>query len=147
MRYLTEPLNSRHDRDNFSCGKDLLDYYFKKLAGQDIKRKLSACFVLVDKKTDLISGYYTLSSNSISINLIPDFYKKKLPKSYMSIPTILLGRLAINKDFQNSLGGVYLSRLSLSYKPLKNMFININYFNNKNYNWYDDYFFSRYGGY
>lgn len=100
MSYLTEPLDSKHCKENFSCGKDLLDNYFWKQAKQDVKRKLSACFVLVDKEANRISGYYTLSSNSISHNLIPDSFKKKLPKSYLSLPTILLGRLAIDKDYQ-----------------------------------------------
>lgn len=100
MSYLTVPLDSRHVREDFSCGKDLLDNYFWKQANQDIKRKLSTCFVLVDVKTNKISGFYTLSSNSISNDLIPDSFKKKLPKSYLSIPTILLGRLAIDKEFQ-----------------------------------------------
>ena len=100
MSYLTEPLDSKHNRDIFSCGKDLLDNYFWTQAKQDVKRKLSTCFVLVDKETDKISGYYTLSSNSILSDLIPDTFKKKLPKSYLSIPTILLGRLAIDKSFQ-----------------------------------------------
>ena len=100
MSYLTEPLDSRHNRNNFSCGKDLLDNYFLRQAKQDVKRKLSACFVLIDRETDRISGYYTLSSSSISNDLIPDSFKEKLPKSYLSIPTILLGRLAIDRDFQ-----------------------------------------------
>ena len=100
MNYLTEPLDSSHDRNNFSCGNDLLDNYFWKQAKQDVKRKLSACFVLLDKNTQKISGYYTLSSNSIPNNLIPDSLKDKLPKAYLSIPTILLGRLAIHKEFQ-----------------------------------------------
>lgn len=100
MSYFTEPLDSRHYRENFSCGKDLLDNYFHRQAKQDVKRKLSACFVLVDTKCKKISGYYTLSSHSISHAKIPDFFKKKLPKSYFSIPIILLGRLAVHKDFQ-----------------------------------------------
>jgi len=100
MSYLTEPLDSRHNRNNFSCGKDLLDNYFLRQAKQDVKRKLSVCFVLIDRETDRISGYYTLSSSSISNDLIPDSFKEKLPKSYLSIPTILLGRLAIDRDFQ-----------------------------------------------
>ena len=100
MSYLTEPLDSKHDRGNFSCGKEILDNYFWQQAKQDVKRKLSACIVLVDKETEKISGYYTLSSNSISNDLIPDSFKKKLPKSYLSLPTILIGRLAIDKNFQ-----------------------------------------------
>jgi len=100
MNYLTEQLDSKHDRDNFKCGKDLLDNYFRTQAKQDVKRKLSACFVLIDKETGNISGYYTLSSNSISNDLIPQSFKKKLPKSYLSIPTVLLGRLAVDRNFQ-----------------------------------------------
>ncbi len=100
MRYLTEPLDSKHSKDNFRCGKDLLDNYFWTQAKQDVKRKLSVCFVLVNKETGKISGYYTLSSSSISNDLIPESFKKKLPKTYLSIPTVLLGRLAIDKDFQ-----------------------------------------------
>lgn len=100
MSFLTEHLDSKHNRDDFSCGKDLLDNYFWTQAKQDVKRKLSACFVLVDNETDKISGYYTLSSCSISNDLIPETFKKKLPKSYLSIPTVLLGRLAIDKDSQ-----------------------------------------------
>jgi hypothetical protein len=36
---------------------------------------------------------------------------------------------SINKDFQNSLSGIYLSRVSLDYRPAKNIFINIDYIN------------------
>lgn len=101
MSYITVSLDlSKHDRSTFLCGKSLLDNYFQKQASQDVKRNLSACFVLIDKNTDEISGYYTLSSNSIPQNQIPEDFKRKLPPSYLSIPTILLGRLAINSKYQ-----------------------------------------------
>ena len=100
MNRLTENLNSSHRKKEFLCGKDLLDNYLQKQANQDIKRKLSACFVLNDKETNLLKGYYTLANNSIPQNLIPTEFKKKLPKSYTSIPTTLLGRLAIDIRFQ-----------------------------------------------
>jgi len=100
MNELTENLNSKHRKKEFSCGKDMLDDYFQKQANQDIKRKLSACFVVNDKATDLVKGYYTLAQNSLDQNLIPTQFQKKLPKSYKSIPTTLLGRLAIDNRFQ-----------------------------------------------
>jgi GNAT superfamily N-acetyltransferase len=100
MSYLTIPLDSKLDRDKFTCGKDLLDNYFWHQAKQGVKRKLSAYFVLIDKESTSIIGYYTLSSSSIPFDLIPETFSKKLPKSYLSIPTILLGRLAIDKNFQ-----------------------------------------------
>jgi predicted GNAT family N-acyltransferase len=100
MNELTENLNSKHRKKEFSCGKEMLDNYFQKQANQDIKRKLSACFVLNDKETDLVKGYYTLAQNSLDQNLIPTQFQKKLPNSYKSIPTTLLGRLAIDNRFQ-----------------------------------------------
>ena len=100
MRQISESLSSVHKKSDFSCGKEMLDNYFHKQANQDIKRKLSVCFVVKDKQTELIKGYYTLSNNSIPLEDIPDNIGKKLPKSYTSIPTTLLGRLAIDSNFQ-----------------------------------------------
>ena len=100
MNKLTEILDSKHRKKEFSCGNEMLDDYLHKQVNQDIKRKLSACFVLNDKETDLLKGYYTLASNSISQEIIPDEIQKKLPNSYKLIPTTLLGRLAIDSRFQ-----------------------------------------------
>lgn len=100
MRELTESSNSKHPKQEFSCGNDILDNYLRKQANQDIKRKLSACFVLHDNETGLLKGYYTLSNNSIAQDLIPAKFQKRIPNSYQSIPTTLLGRLAIDSRFQ-----------------------------------------------
>jgi len=96
---MIELLDKKHNRGDFDCGKELLTNYLKTQARQDIKRKLSACFVLSENKTS-IQGYYTLSNNSIPLSSFPEHIQKKLPKSYNSIPTTLLGRLAIDKKFQ-----------------------------------------------
>lgn len=97
---MIELLNNKHNREDFNCGKELLNNYLKTQAGQDVKRKLSACFVLTDKETNVIQGYYTLSNNSIPIRSFSEQIQKKLPKSYTSIPTTLLGRLAIDIRYQ-----------------------------------------------
>ncbi len=98
--FLSQPLNSQHKKSTFCCGKDLLDTYIHKQAKQDVKRKLSVCFVVSDKPTNSIKGYYTLSNNSIPLMDIPTEIQKKLPKSYTNIPTVLLGRLAVDINFQ-----------------------------------------------
>lgn len=100
MNQITENLNSGHRKKEFSCGKEMLDNYLHKQANQDIKRKLSTCFVINDKENNLIKGYYTLANNSIPQDAIPAQFQNKLPKSYSSIPTTLLGRLAIDIRFQ-----------------------------------------------
>ena len=100
MKLLTLNLKASHNKKEFSCGKDLLDQYLKEQAGQDVRRKLLACFVLTEKDEHLIKGYYTLSSNSIPLENVPGSFKRKLPKSYRNIPTILLGRLAVDLKHQ-----------------------------------------------
>ncbi len=97
---MIELLDKKHNRKDFDCGKELLNNYLKNRAGQDVKRKLSACFVLIENETKFIQGYYTLSNSSISLSSFSELIQKKLPKSYTSIPTTLLGRLAIDKKFQ-----------------------------------------------
>ena len=100
MMNLTENLNSNHRKKDFFCGNAMLDEYFHKQANQDVKRKLAACFVLIDAQNELVKGYYTLSNNTISQDLIPTEIQKKLPKSYKIIPTTLLGRLAVDNRFK-----------------------------------------------
>ena len=99
-RKMIELLDKKHNRKDFDCGKELLNSYLKNQAGQDVKRKLSACFVLTEKETNNIKGYYTLSNNSIPLSSFPEYIQKKLPQSYILIPTTLLGRLAIDNKYQ-----------------------------------------------
>jgi GNAT superfamily N-acetyltransferase len=106
---MIELLENKHNRNDFDCGKELLNNYLKNQAGQDIKRKLSACFVFAEKETNCIQGYYTLSNNSIPLSSFPESIRKKLPQSYNSIPATLLGRLAIDKNWQGKgLGKILL---------------------------------------
>jgi hypothetical protein len=86
----------------------LFNKYLHTKSSQDTKRKIAACFVLVDKETKLIKDYYTLSNNNIFPEIIPEKYQKKSPKSYTSISTTLLGRLAIDNHFQGKVIGKIL---------------------------------------
>lgn len=99
MNYLTVPLVNVHKKKDFSCDVDMLDFYLQRQAKQDVKRKLAACFVLSDS-SNLIKGYYTLSSLSISQADIPVEIAKRLPNSYRDLPVTLLGRLAVDSKFK-----------------------------------------------
>lgn len=102
-------LDNNHNKKSFSCGYSMLDNYIQKQAKQDDKRDLSACFVLEEKQSKLVLGYYTLSANSINRDSFPTSISEKLPKSYQELPTILLGRLAVDMRFTgNGYGEILL---------------------------------------
>jgi len=93
----TEPLATRHDRASFSCGNTELDTYFRQQAGQDLKRKIAAIYVLI-QPDGRIAGFYTLSAYSILASELPLELAKKLPRHL--IPATLLGRMAVDLSFQ-----------------------------------------------
>jgi GNAT superfamily N-acetyltransferase len=106
MNYLTIPLDSSHNKNKFSCGKSALDNYLYKQASQDIKRKLSVCFILPDINN--IIGFYTLSNGSLPQKNLPEEIQKQLPKSYTNLPVTLLGRLAVDTKFRGQRFGELL---------------------------------------
>ena len=85
-------LEKSHDRTRFSCEEISLTEYITKQVSQDVKKKLAACFVIINDKNQVM-GYYTLTSESLGRDIIPQKYQKKIPRNY-SAPVILLGRLA-----------------------------------------------------
>ncbi|MBD3675153.1 MAG: GNAT family N-acetyltransferase [Planctomycetaceae bacterium] len=97
-----------HDRKDFSCGRDSLDNWLKKQASQFLKRDLARLFVLISEGSPKVCGFYTLSSHSIEYETLPEDLAKGLPPR-MSIPVILIGKLAIDKNHQ----GQHLGELLL----------------------------------
>ena len=85
-------LDKNHIRKNITCEEESLNYYIRKQVSQDIRKRMATCFVAIDKEQNVI-GYYTLSSESLGRELIPEKYMKQVPKNY-NAPVILLGRLA-----------------------------------------------------
>ena len=102
MNPKTSLLERSHDKSHFSCGIIQLDNYIHHQANQDIKRKLAACFVMVDNANNHIKGYYTLSNNSIPLTDFPETLQKKFPKNYTNIPVTLLGRLAVDNTYKGA---------------------------------------------
>jgi len=95
-----ELLSSNHNRKGFQCGVELLDNYLHNQANQDIKRKLSACFVCTNSSGEIL-GYYTLSKSSVSQESITEHWIKSLPILNSSIPLALLRRFAVNNRYVN----------------------------------------------
>jgi ribosomal protein S18 acetylase RimI-like enzyme len=92
---IIEPLNRNHNRAAFNCGIDSLDRYLKHQANQDMKRRISRVFIThgPQDKTRVL-GYYTLSTLSIELSVLPNKIARKLPRH--PIPAALIGRLAVD---------------------------------------------------
>jgi ribosomal protein S18 acetylase RimI-like enzyme len=104
-----ELLSSAHDRSEFHCGEDALDRYFQTQVNQDIRRRITNCFVVVETTAGQVAAYFTLSAASISVvNLSPE-ETKRLPR-YPTLPAVRVGRLAVGRQFQGrGLGAMMLA--------------------------------------
>jgi ribosomal protein S18 acetylase RimI-like enzyme len=102
------PLSTAHDRSDFTSGSEPLDRYLRQRVSQDIRRRITACFVAVTS-AERIAGYYTLASASLALSELPPETVRRLPR-YPSIPAVRLGRLAVDRHFRGKgLGGALLA--------------------------------------
>jgi ribosomal protein S18 acetylase RimI-like enzyme len=102
------PLDHAYDRNGFKSGSEPLDSYFKRQVTQDIRRKVTACFVALSAD-GRVAGYYTLASASIFLGDLPAEITRKLPR-YPSVPAVRMGRLAVDQAFRRQgLGGALLA--------------------------------------
>jgi GNAT superfamily N-acetyltransferase len=108
-QFRIETLSGAHDRSTFESGSNELDQYLRERASQDIKRRLTMCFVAIDAETRDVAGFYTLAATSIALGALPPEIVRKLPR-YPVIPATLLGRLAVGRRHQGKgLGAALLA--------------------------------------
>ncbi len=97
-RFVSEALD-KHDRSAFRSGHDRIDTYFREVVGQDVKRKYAICYVLLEKASAKVAGFYTLSSHAIPLPEIEEGTARKLPR-YPSVPAVLIGWLGRAVEFR-----------------------------------------------
>lgn len=73
-----------------------LDDWLKKRAIKNQESSASRCFVLCEGKK--VIGYYNLSAGAIHRGNAPKAMQRNMPDS---LPVLLLGRLAIHKNYHN----------------------------------------------
>ena len=94
--WIIEPVQARHQHQEFSCGKPPLDTFLRLLVAQYEKRRLGRTFVAVKPGDSRVAGYYTLAAGSFEVASLPTALRKKLPKH--PIPTVHIGRLAVDES-------------------------------------------------
>jgi GNAT superfamily N-acetyltransferase len=108
QKFSVAALDLSTDRASFKSGVEPLDRYFRTQVSQDIKRRVTACFVATDAHGRM-AGYYTLASASVLLVDLPEALGKKLPR-YPSIPAVRMGRLAVDQSFKGiGLGAALLA--------------------------------------
>ena len=102
------PLDAAHDRSVFRSDSEPLNRYLREQATQDIRRRVTACFVaLADEQR--IAGYDTLASASLLLANLPASTGKQLPRC-PTVPAVRMGRLAVDQAFEGQgLGGAMLA--------------------------------------
>lgn len=138
----------QHDVENFHCGVKELDVYLKERAGQEVKKKVAAVYVIQEHDSRNLIGYYTLSAYSIELTNLSEDIAKKFPK-YPLLPATLLGRLAVDKESQGRGIGemILLDALARSYglsKQIGSMAVVVDAKNETIQRFYERYGFTRF---
>jgi GNAT superfamily N-acetyltransferase len=98
-----EPLHDGHDLESFQCGIASLDDWLKKRARANQAGGASRSYVIATGNR--VIGYYCLSSGAIAAIDAPGKIRRNMPDP---IPMAVLGRLAIDREWQGKRIGVAL---------------------------------------
>ncbi len=87
-----------HKRDAFECSENVLTQYLRQQATQDVQRNIARVFVgTYQDAPETVLSFYTLSSNSVLLEDLPEAQRKKLPR--YPVPVVLIGRLAVDVKY------------------------------------------------
>jgi GNAT superfamily N-acetyltransferase len=103
-----ERLTNEHDVSNFDCGVPELDDWLKRRARQNEANGASRTYVITTGGR--VVGYHALATGSVSRVQATGRIRKNMPEP---IPVMVLGRLAVHREFQGTGLGVALLRDAL----------------------------------
>jgi ribosomal protein S18 acetylase RimI-like enzyme len=95
-----EHLSASHDRKGFDCGVVALNAFLQTQARKEMDRRSAVTYVLVDTSPPAeIIGYYSLSAATVLLDAVPEEMARRLGRQ-PSVPTTLMGRLAVSSRYQ-----------------------------------------------
>lgn len=92
-----EPINSSYQLDGFDSGESVLDDWLKQRALDNDSQGASRTFVVHEEKK--VIAYYCLATGSVDAPQAPGKIRRNMPNP---IPVMILGRLAVDKQWQKS---------------------------------------------
>lgn len=97
MGTLTAPtsLSIDHDLESFNCGVPSLDDWLKRRAMQNDQNGASRTYVICEEAR--VVGYYCLAAGAVSCKHASGKIRRNMPDP---IPVIIIGRLAVDRDWK-----------------------------------------------
>ncbi|MBK5220778.1 MAG: GNAT family N-acetyltransferase [Thermoleophilia bacterium] len=96
-----EPLEPRHEVDNFECGREQLDRWLRAYAGQGQRRDTARTFVVCRRGQIAVVGYYTLVASQVEHANATSGVRRGVSKHF-PIPVGLIARLAVDRSEQDA---------------------------------------------
>jgi GNAT superfamily N-acetyltransferase len=100
-----EKLRADHDLSEFNCGEPSLDDWLRRRALQNEESGASRTYVVCAGKQ--VAGYYALAVGAVTHEESPGRVRRNMPDP---VPVMIVGRLAVHKDFQGKKLGSALLR-------------------------------------
>lgn len=95
--FFIEPLDRRHNRKSFDCGESTLNDCLKRFARQNNELGTSRAYVAVTPNDTRVCAYFTLSAGAVALTDFPDEVRRNW---HRLVPSVHVGRLAVDRDFQ-----------------------------------------------
>jgi GNAT superfamily N-acetyltransferase len=108
QRFELQTLAPHHQREAFHCQSKSLNEFLRKHAKNQHRNDTTRVHVYADRE-GVIAGFFTLSAHMLELTGLPDSILKG--RARLPIPATLLGRFAIDRNFE----GHGLGRALLSY--------------------------------
>jgi len=100
-----EKLRAEHDLSDFECGEPALDDWLRRRALQNEQSGASRTYVVCSGLK--VVGYYALAVGAVAHLEAPGHVRRNMPDP---VPVMIVGRLAVHKDFQGKKIGPGLLR-------------------------------------
>lgn len=92
-----EPIKTAHIIETFACGIPVLDEWLKRRALKNEVSGASRTFVVCHDRQ--VVGYYALATGSVEHRDAPTKMRRNMPDP---VPVIVLGRLAVDQQWQHA---------------------------------------------
>lgn len=93
-----ELIKAEHNVNDFNCGHESLDAFLKRFALTNTAAGIARTYITTIDGSNQVVGYYSLAASSVEQAKAPERVTKGTPRH--PFPAILLGRLAVDKRYQ-----------------------------------------------